>query len=166
MIGRITPAGTITEYGLPTFYSSPGGIAAGPDGNLWFTERYVKGHRIGRISPTAIPIRKWTCPITVTLHKPAPKTAGSRILTDKITTDTSWCALPKPVVRCRPLANTTAGKKASCGTKFTKSGKIRVNTKGHKAVRVTVIVRVKPKPETGHPELWKRDTWRKSWILR
>ena len=36
-IGRITPDGTITEYKLPTFTSYPGGIAAGPDGNLWFT---------------------------------------------------------------------------------------------------------------------------------
>jgi streptogramin lyase len=28
----------ITEFSLPTAGSSPGGIAAGPDGNLWFTE--------------------------------------------------------------------------------------------------------------------------------
>src|SRR5438105_2670129 len=40
----------ITEFssGL-TANSSPNGIAAGPDGNLWFTEEV--GNRIGRITP-------------------------------------------------------------------------------------------------------------------
>src|SRR4051794_31098748 len=39
-IGRITPAGSITEFttGLST-NSQPTGLAAGSDGNLWFTER-------------------------------------------------------------------------------------------------------------------------------
>src|SRR5207248_2546691 len=37
-IVRITPAGTFTEFTIPTGVSGPVGIAAGPDGNLWFTE--------------------------------------------------------------------------------------------------------------------------------
>jgi hypothetical protein len=45
-IGRITTAGTITEFPLPTANSSPAGITAGPDGALWFTER----GKIGRIT--------------------------------------------------------------------------------------------------------------------
>ena len=44
-IGRITPAGNITEFPLPTDEFSPNGIAAGPDGNLWFTDR-----KIGKIT--------------------------------------------------------------------------------------------------------------------
>jgi hypothetical protein len=36
-IGRITPAGVLTEFPL-TLNSLPRGITAGPDGNLWFTE--------------------------------------------------------------------------------------------------------------------------------
>ena len=44
-----TQPGTVTAYTIPTPNSSPGGIAAGPDGNLWFTER--AGNKIGRISP-------------------------------------------------------------------------------------------------------------------
>jgi streptogramin lyase len=52
-IGRLTPAGTLTEFstGLPT---SAGlfGITAGPDGNLWFTES--NADRIGRITPTGV----------------------------------------------------------------------------------------------------------------
>jgi virginiamycin B lyase len=37
----------IIEYPIPTAASSPGGIAAGPDGALWFTES--TGNKIGRI---------------------------------------------------------------------------------------------------------------------
>ncbi|MFN8185364.1 MAG: fibronectin type III domain-containing protein [Candidatus Nanopelagicales bacterium] len=48
-IGKMTPAGVVTEY---TANLSPGAepfiIAAGPDGNLWFTE--TKGNRIGKIT--------------------------------------------------------------------------------------------------------------------
>ncbi|MCA1657487.1 MAG: IPT/TIG domain-containing protein, partial [Actinobacteria bacterium] len=47
-IGRITPAGVLTQF------SVPGGadaydIVAGPDGNLWFT---VNANKIGRITPS------------------------------------------------------------------------------------------------------------------
>ncbi|HEX3582005.1 MAG TPA: hypothetical protein VH087_09610 [Thermoanaerobaculia bacterium] len=49
-IGRITPAGVITEFLIPTANSFPAGIAAGVDGNLWFTE--ADGNKIGRITPS------------------------------------------------------------------------------------------------------------------
>ena len=48
-IGRITTAGTITEFTTPTADSNPLGIAAGADGNLWFTE--TGSNAIGRITP-------------------------------------------------------------------------------------------------------------------
>ena len=44
-IGRISTSGTITEFPVPTSDSSPYGITAGPDGNLWFTE--AGGNKIG-----------------------------------------------------------------------------------------------------------------------
>jgi streptogramin lyase len=61
-IGRITPDGQITEFDIPTAHGmypgSPGGITAGPDGNLWFTEPL--GGKVGRITPdgtlTEIPL--------------------------------------------------------------------------------------------------------------
>ena len=37
-----------TEFPVPTADSRPSGIAAGPDGNLWFTE--CDGNQIGRIT--------------------------------------------------------------------------------------------------------------------
>jgi streptogramin lyase len=46
-IGRITTDGAITEFVIPTDNSQPRGIAAGPDGNIWFTQQ--RGNRIGRI---------------------------------------------------------------------------------------------------------------------
>ena len=44
-IGRITPAGKITEF---TIFGDAYGITAGPDGNVWFTEV----DNIGKITPT------------------------------------------------------------------------------------------------------------------
>ena len=51
-IGRITTAGVITEFPIPTAGSSPAGIAAGPDGNLWFTES--NANKIGRITTAGV----------------------------------------------------------------------------------------------------------------
>ncbi len=39
-IGRLTPTGLLTEFPLPSFRSAPYRIAAGPDGNVYFTEPY------------------------------------------------------------------------------------------------------------------------------
>jgi len=62
-VGRITPSGTITEFtsglnpgsvpggGLTTGTVSVGGIAAGPDGNVWFTDHGTTA-AIGRITPS------------------------------------------------------------------------------------------------------------------
>jgi len=47
-IGRITTAGTITEFRVRTSTSEPLSIVLGPDGALWFTE-YNRG-QIGRIT--------------------------------------------------------------------------------------------------------------------
>ena len=51
-IGRITVAGAITEFSIPTSGSSPYGIVTGPDGALWFTESL--GNKIGRITTAGV----------------------------------------------------------------------------------------------------------------
>jgi streptogramin lyase len=51
-IGRITPAGVITEFPIPSAGSTPRGITAGPDGNLWFTESEIG--KIGRITTSGV----------------------------------------------------------------------------------------------------------------
>src|SRR6185437_14000891 len=48
-IGRISPAGDIAEFALPSAGAGPDGIALGPDGNVWFSES--DGDKIGRITP-------------------------------------------------------------------------------------------------------------------
>jgi streptogramin lyase len=47
-IGKSTPAGVTTEYGVPQGGDS-GGIVKGPDMNLWFTEPIYD--KIGRVTP-------------------------------------------------------------------------------------------------------------------
>jgi streptogramin lyase len=46
-VGKSTPAGVITEYGVPMGGDS-GGIVKGPDNNLWFTEPVYD--KIGRVT--------------------------------------------------------------------------------------------------------------------
>ena len=63
-VARMTPAGEVTEYSLPSPKSSPFDIVAGADGNMWFTEigdTPSDGGRIGRISPTGT-ITEFTLP--------------------------------------------------------------------------------------------------------
>lgn len=50
-IGRLSTSGQLKEFPLPTKFSSPYAIAAGADGNLWFTEDASK---IGRITPQGV----------------------------------------------------------------------------------------------------------------
>ena len=48
-IGRITPAGTVTEFSLAPNDDPSAKLAAGPDGNVWFTQ--FNDDRVGRIIP-------------------------------------------------------------------------------------------------------------------
>ena len=50
-IGRITTAGTFTEYAV-TPGSSPQRITVGPDGALWFPE--LAGNKVGRITTNGV----------------------------------------------------------------------------------------------------------------
>ena len=47
-------AQTFTEFPVPTAGAYPNAIAAGPDGNLWFTENAVGSPGIGRITPEGV----------------------------------------------------------------------------------------------------------------
>jgi len=108
---------------------------------------------------------KRICPIEPTLVKKIKvKKNGDRVLIKKIKTNKANCVLLKPVVLCQPLGSAAAGETAFCDTKVTKRGRVTVSVKGYDKVRVKVIVRAKPKP--GHEDLWKPNTWRKSWILK
>jgi virginiamycin B lyase len=76
-IGRITPDGTISEFPVPTANSYPGALVAGPDGALWFGERF--GNKIARMvaggAITEYPVPTRTSinagPCTVTSSSPA-----------------------------------------------------------------------------------------------
>ena len=70
-IGRIGTDGAATNFPIPTAQSQPSGIAAGSDGNLWFTER--DGNRIGRITTSGV-ITEF--PIPTGSSEPTGITAG------------------------------------------------------------------------------------------
>ncbi len=48
-IGRLMPNGDLKHFFLPAGAGSPWGIAAGPDGKIWFTE--VSSGKVGRLDP-------------------------------------------------------------------------------------------------------------------
>jgi hypothetical protein len=166
------PTGTVCTVTEPTLPANPSGWTFNPptfspaDGKATVTTKgqaisVTVTNSVAQVSPV---VAKKICPIDVTLHKPQPKKVGNRIMTDKIKTKKSSCVLLKPVVLCRPIAASAAGETAFCETKVTKKGRITVKTKGYEAVRVSVIVRTKPKP--GFADQWKPNTWRKSWKLK
>jgi uncharacterized repeat protein (TIGR01451 family) len=70
-IGRISPGGVVTHFsgGTALTGTSPGGITAGPDGNLWATG---PGNRINRITLAGV-ITEFTAGIT---FEPRQITAG------------------------------------------------------------------------------------------
>ena len=49
-IGRMTPAGALTEFPIPTADSAPRGIVSGPDGAVWFVESGFNRTAIARIT--------------------------------------------------------------------------------------------------------------------
>ena len=51
-IGRMTTAGALTEFPVPTANGFPWRIAAGADGNLWFTE--LSSGKVGRVTPSGV----------------------------------------------------------------------------------------------------------------
>lgn len=71
-IGRISAAGVVTEYGLPTTYEDPRGITDGPDGAVWFTQSggHTGAEGIGRIDAsgtiTEFPLADGTGPYGIT----------------------------------------------------------------------------------------------------
>lgn len=51
-IGKMTPAGVVTKYTIPTASSNPQTIISGPDGNLWFVEG--NGNKLARITTAGV----------------------------------------------------------------------------------------------------------------
>jgi streptogramin lyase len=82
-LGRITPAGQVTEFTIPPFHGLRTGIsdlAAGPDGNLWFTAiafqaRTAKASLVGRVNPATGAITEFPTPTTQA--SPGAITTGS-----------------------------------------------------------------------------------------
>lgn len=62
-IGRVTPAGVVTEFALPAGVNWPFGIAAGSDGRIWFTLTPVSASaRFARINVDGTGYTEFTTP--------------------------------------------------------------------------------------------------------
>ncbi|MEI2643980.1 MAG: DUF5979 domain-containing protein [Candidatus Nanopelagicales bacterium] len=158
---------TVTEPTLPAAptgwtFNAPTFTPANGQVTVTAKDQTVSVLVVNSISAVSPVVVKKVCPIEPVMVKKVKKN-GNRILVKKIKTDAN-CVLLKPVVLCKPVAASAAGETAFCDTKVTKKGRVQVNTRGYDKVRVTVVVRTKPKP--GNEDKWKPNTWRKSWILR
>src|SRR4051812_46272604 len=58
------PLGTVTEYACSFAGCSPGGIAAGPDGKLWFINSSATPRTVGLIDPTTGAMSSFPVPAT------------------------------------------------------------------------------------------------------
>ncbi len=70
-INRMTTAGVMIRYAIPTLASQPKGITAGPDGNLWFVE--YAGNKVAKITPQGV-ITEY--PLNTTAAGPQEITVG------------------------------------------------------------------------------------------
>ena len=163
------PTGSVCTVTEPTLPKAPAGWAFGAprfdpaSGQVSVTSKNeVASVTVSNVLTRTSPARQ-PCPIQVRLHTPKPTKVGNRLLTDRIATRKSACAVLQPIVLCRPLAPNSAGEKVFCDATVTRKGRIRVDTKGSAPLRVTVIVRARPL--AGAADAWRTDTWRRSWRL-
>ena len=59
-IGRMTPAGVLTTFAVPTANAAPFGITAGPDGDLYYTE--ANDGKIGRLTTAGVTTNEFVVP--------------------------------------------------------------------------------------------------------
>ena len=81
---RITTAGVITEFAIPTPHSGPINIAVGPDKNIWFTGR----NKLGRVTPDGTITEFPLAPNT----RPTGLSAGSDRRPPDLLTNKLWYA--------------------------------------------------------------------------
>jgi len=69
--GAAAPAATIpiAEFSVPTAGAGPGGIVAGPEGDLWFTE--IEANKIARITPAGAIVDEFPVPGSLLTELPA-----------------------------------------------------------------------------------------------
>ncbi len=165
------PTGTVCTVTEPTLPAAPSGwqfnnaTFVPGDGKATVTTagETVAVRVVNSISAVSPENVKQRCPINPTLPGAKVTKVGNRVLVKKVKTNNA-CAVVKPVVLCRPVAHAALGETAFCRTVTTRKGYVKVKTRGYDRVRVTVVVRAKPKP--GFNDDWKASTWRKSWLLK
>jgi virginiamycin B lyase len=109
-IGRITTAGSFTEYPVPTPNSGLDPITAGPDGALWFTEGFAQ--KIGRITTSGL-ITEFPVPSSASPYGITAGPDGALWFTEnlannigRITTSGVITEYPVPTANSQPIGIT------------------------------------------------------------
>jgi len=159
---------TVTEPKVPASppgwrFNTPSFVPANGQATVTAKDQAVSVTVINTLSQVDPVVVKTVCPIEPVLARKG-KSSDDRRLIKRIKTNRNNCVLLKPVVLCKPLGSAAAGETAFCKSTVTRSGRVTVTTKGYDAVRVTVVVRVKPKP--GSADTWRSNTWRERWSFK
>lgn len=109
-IARLAPDGTLKQFFLPAGAGSPWGVAAGPDGKIWFTE--VSSGKVGRLDPATGDIVEFPLPTPSSQPQGivlgadgglwGTEAAGNRIF--RITVDGHATEYPIPTPNSVPVA--------------------------------------------------------------
>jgi len=109
-IGRLMPTGELKQFFLPSGAGSPWGIAAAPDGKIWFTE--VASGKIGRLDPATGNIVEFRLPTANSQPQGivlgadgalwGTEAAGNRVF--RITTQGKATEFPIPTPNSVPVA--------------------------------------------------------------
>jgi streptogramin lyase len=105
-IGKITPAGAISQYTLPAEGGAPNGIAPGQDGNVWFTQSSAL---VGRITPNGEVTRLLTPTAESEPFDLAPGVGGDLWVTEQGKGRLALVASGGPAAVAQPPAITGAG---------------------------------------------------------
>src|SRR5262249_33499426 len=76
-LGRIDPAGHISEFRVNTPDASLRSVAVAPDGDLWFTENFA--NKIGRMSPDGEVIGEYPIPVAPSRRRAVIAIADGRV---------------------------------------------------------------------------------------
>ena len=128
-IGRVTPSGAVTEFPIPGPSAFPQGLAAGPDGALWFTEN--SANKIGRITTAGAITDQFPVPTAASAPQGiAPGPDGALWFTElnanqigRITTSGSVTERPVPTAGGGPIRIATG---SDGNLWFTEYGKNKV----------------------------------------
>jgi streptogramin lyase len=156
-IGRITPDGTITEFGagitpspnqaLPGVHqyqlAQPGDITKGPDGNVWFVEQFAS--RVGRVTPDGV-ITEFPVPVDPPTFDNYGRESYRIVRVDTITAGPDGNVWFSEQAGGPPMAGNHQAKGAGAVGRITPSGEITQFSEQFKPGPPEIVEGLEPEP--------------------